>query len=458
MRRGTVTAIVGAAALALGVGGYIAADIADRAPGFLTAAEVPTAAAPPAFPEASAQSLPASTPPGGDPVAASRVAELWGAVERAGAEGKWTPWGSVIDASSGEILLDASATTAHTPASTTKVLTAFAALKSLDPARTLTTGVEASGSELRLTSEGDLLLGTGPSDPENVNGRAGLADLAEQTAAALLDAGTTSVTLDWADSPFDGPDRLAAWTEQGVQDFAGAVGAMAIDAGRVAPSAYAFVDDPEASVASAFADLLRERGITVSLGGAAPGLDGAQTIATIRSATLGEQIRWMLHHSDNTLAEQLCRLAARSRGVEASFSGAVSVIRTSLEEAGVPTSGLSLEDCSGLSSTDRIAPDTLARTLHASIASTGVLADLPRSLPWAGLDGTMKNRMTEGEAYANAQAKTGSLSEVSSLAGIVQTSSGRILVYAIGNEAVPDDAAALTRPVLDDFVAGLAAL
>lgn len=458
MRRETLTAIVGVAVLALGISGYIAADIADRVPGFLTTAEVPSPADPPELPTDSGQSLATFSTPEGEPVLSSDVAQLWGSVAQSAEEGQWTAWGNVIDARSGEVLLDASANQGHTPASTTKVLTAFAALKTLDPARTLSTSLHASGSELFLTSEGDFLLGAGASDPDDVNGRAGLADLADEAAAALVNAGTTNVTLNWADSPFDGPDRLEAWTAQDVQGYAGAVGAMAIDTGRTAPSVYAFVDDPEATVAAVFAQRLQERGIAVALGGASSGLEGAETIATIQSAPLGEQIRWMLYNSDNTLAEQLGRLSARARGVETSFPGAVSVIRQTLEESGVPTSGLSLGDCSGLSSDDRIAPQTLVGAINVSLASTGPLADLPRSLPWAGLNGTMERRMTGGGAYANAQAKTGTLGAVSSLAGIVQTSTGRILVYAIGSENVPDDGGALTRPVLDAFVTGLAGL
>ena len=89
---------------------------------------------------------------------------------------------------------------------------------------------------------------------------------------------------------------------------------------------------------------------------------------------------------------------------------------------------------------------------------SGGTADLVRSLPWAGLDGTMTRRMSNSAAWANAQAKTGSLSTASTLAGIVSTSSGRLLVYVIGTENVPDDAAANTRPALDKFVGALAAL
>ncbi|WP_115728615.1 D-alanyl-D-alanine carboxypeptidase/D-alanyl-D-alanine endopeptidase [Actinomyces culturomici] len=458
MRRGTAIGIVCACAATLGLAGYAAADIADVVPGFLTASQKAVAADPPSFPAESAQSLASGTKPAGDAVSASDVQALWSSVAKAASDGKWTTWGSVVDAQTGEVLLDASASTVHTPASTTKVLTAFTALSVLDASTTLKTSISASGSDLYLGSDGDLLLGAGASNPDAVDGRAGLADLAAKAAESLKAAGTTSATLHWAKNPFDGEARLQAWTDQSVANYEGAVSAMAIDAGRVSEDAYAFVDDPARNVAQVVANALTNAGVATTLAGESDPIDGAETIASVKSATMGEQIRWMLHHSDNTVADQYCRLAAKAKGVQSSFGGSVSVIRSTLEEAGVATTDMSLGDCSGLSSNDRIAPATLTGALRAAIASKGDVADLVRSLPWAGLDGTMTNRMTDGSALANAQAKTGSLASVSSLVGVVQTTSGRLLVYAIGNDAVPDDAAALTRPYLDDFVTGLADL
>ncbi|TWS19774.1 D-alanyl-D-alanine carboxypeptidase, partial [Tsukamurella conjunctivitidis] len=132
---------------------------------------------------------------------------------------------------------------------------------------------------------------------------------------------------------------------------------------------------------------------------------------------------------------------------------------STLKALGVDTDGLSLGDCSGLSSDNRISGRTLAQTLRTGMTSQRPdLRDLVRSLPWGGLDGTLDTRFTTGEAAANVQAKTGSLSTVSSLAGVVTTSGGRTLVFAVGNDAVPDDGAYWTRGVLDDFVQGLSAL
>ena len=132
-------------------------------------------------------------------------------------------------------------------------------------------------------------------------------------------------------------------------------------------------------------------------------------------------------------------------------------MRKTLTEAGVPTEGLTLEDCSGLSSNDKISANTLVGVLKASYEGTGTEANTMRLLPWAGLVGTLSKRMTEEPAVGNVQAKTGALQEVTSLSGSVMTKSGRVLLVSIGHDNVTEGAYA-TRGRLDAFEEGLAGL
>ncbi|MDK7017078.1 D-alanyl-D-alanine carboxypeptidase, partial [Escherichia coli] len=87
-------------------------------------------------------------------------------------------------------------------------LTALAASHTLDMASTLDTLVYAScddsGSFARivLRGGGDMLLGAGQSDPNHVNGRAGLETLANKTAAALKKRGVKIVQFAVDDSLF----------------------------------------------------------------------------------------------------------------------------------------------------------------------------------------------------------------------------------------------------------------
>ena len=395
----------------------------------------------------------------GNPVSAEEVQALWVPVAAAAAEGGYTAWGTVVDAQTGEVLLDAAAATPHTPASTTKTLAAFSALHHLDPTATLTTSalLGADNQTLYLDSEGDLLLGIGTSDEVEVSGRAGLQTLVKDTAAALTQRGITSVTLNWRGTLFEGASHLSSWDAQEVGSYEGHVGPMAIDAGRTYEGANAFYSDAPGRVAEVFSQTLGAEGISATLGEAGDAPAGAGAVASVSSATMGEQLRWMLAHSDNTLADQYCRFAARAAGASATYEGATETVRKTLTEAGVPTEDLTLEDCSGLSSNDKISANTLVGVLKASYEGTGTEADTMRLLPWAGLVGTLSQRMTEEPAAGNVQAKTGALQEVTALSGSVQTKSGRVLLVSIGHDNVAEGAYA-TRGRLDAFEEGLAGL
>ena len=98
----------------------------------------------------------------------------------------------------------------------------------------------------------------------------------------------------------------------------------------------------------------------------------------------------------------------------------------------------------------------------AAILSQGFEASQPvaprvvRNLPWAGVQGTLAHRLNDEVVAGNAQAKTGSLSEVSALAGVVSTSKGHQVIFIVGFDKVPDDGAYSTRSYLDDFVTAIA--
>ena len=175
-----------------------------------TPSSVPTPKAVPtaATLEPASASVPAQA--SGNPVSETQLAQLWRPVAVGADKGDYTAWGVVVDAQTGDILLDEDAAIGHTPASTTKTLAAFSALKHLDPTATLTTSTLLSGDNrtLYLDSEGDLLLGAGESEETEVSGRAGLQTLANKTAAALTSRGITSVTLNWRGTLFEGDSHL----------------------------------------------------------------------------------------------------------------------------------------------------------------------------------------------------------------------------------------------------------
>jgi len=115
---------------------------------------------------------------------------------------------------------------------------------------------------------------------------------------------------------------------------------------------------------------------------------------------------------------------------------------------GISTAGLVMDNGSGLSRSERISAWQMARMLQ--VAWTGKNAsDLLMSLPVAGVDGTMRNRLKDSPAAGWARLKTGTLRNVVALAGYVQDPQGRPWAVAL---LVNHEQAAKARPVLDAFV------
>ncbi len=226
-----------------------------------------------------------------------------------------------MDVVSGEVLADAGAGTGHEPASVAKILTVAAALHRLGPDHTVETrAVTSPDGPVVLVGGGDVLLAAGAGDPAAANGRAGLADLADQTAAQLSAAGRTTVGLALDDSVFAGvatgqgmgPGWVAADVSNG---FVAPVTGIAVDAGRTTSKNYApRVADPGLAAAAVFAERLTERGITVQgrVARAAAPAD-ATALGSVASASLAEVSGHVLLASDNNGAEALARLVAPGR-------------------------------------------------------------------------------------------------------------------------------------------------
>jgi len=95
---------------------------------------------------------------------------------------------------------------------------------------------------------------------------------------------------------------------------------------------------------------------------------------------------------------------------------------------------LALENGAGLSRKERISPQHLAELLrHAS--RSRYAAELEASLPILGMDGTMKKRFKDNEIAGYAHIKTGMLEGVKSIAGYVNTHSGKqwVVVFLINH-------------------------
>jgi D-alanyl-D-alanine carboxypeptidase/D-alanyl-D-alanine-endopeptidase (penicillin-binding protein 4) len=97
----------------------------------------------------------------------------------------------------------------------------------------------------------------------------------------------------------------------------------------------------------------------------------------------------------------------------------------------VPASDLIQRDGSGLSRYDYITAEALVTVLAHVYHDDTLRAPFDASLPIAGRDGTLANRLKGTPAEGNVRAKTGSMSNVRALSGYVTGADGEALAFAI---------------------------
>jgi D-alanyl-D-alanine carboxypeptidase/D-alanyl-D-alanine-endopeptidase (penicillin-binding protein 4) len=367
----------------------------------------------------------------------------------------------VADRLTGEVLATHLPDDPRVPASTAKLLTAAAALGTLDPQGTLPTSVVAGASaeEIVLVGGGDMMLAAGAGNPSAVVGHAGMADLAAQVAKDLTLRGTTAIRLEVDDTLFSGPRLAAGWTQSEIDlGYVAPVSALAVNIGKTKDGEYVpRFTDPAMNAAKVFAQRLADAGITVvgaPTRAAAP--SNARVIGRVDSAPLADVTRYALTTSDNTITEVLGRLVAVGQHLPASFDGATKAVLHALGTLGVDTGADHLSDCSGLDAGSGISPRTLvAVLLAAQDPKHPALRDIAVGVPIAGLTGTLSGRFTTGPASGEVRAKTGSLPSVTSLAGTLTTADGRQLVFAVMADATGAVGQDAPQHVIDPFIEGL---
>lgn len=360
----------------------------------------------------------------------------------------------VVDVATGDVLLDLDAADPATPASTAKLLTAAAALLTLDPSERFETTVVAGSApgEVVLVGGGDLTLSrTAPS--QTYPGAPTVADLAVQVVAAMpADTPVTRVVVD--SSLFEGPLTASGWgPADAPSSYAAPVTATAVDGARVSPGSTARSGQPGLDAGAALADALGAPGATVVLGEAPP---SAEVLGEVQSAPVARLVEQTLSQSDNMLAEALARHVALARDLPATFEGAAQAVTDVVAEAGLDVSGVTLSDGSGLSREDRIPAEVLTAVVSgAADGSLGSASLMLSGLPIAGYDGTLADRGDDDPATAPGaiRAKTGTLLGVHTLAGTVVTTDGRLLAFAVVADGSSDQAAA--ENALDDFASEL---
>jgi len=196
------------------------------------------------------------------------------------------------------------------------------------------------------------------------------------------------------------------------------------------------LEDPARYAATVFAEVLAAKGIAVAGGvetssDALPG--GLRVLAAHDGAALSEVLKAVNKPSQNLHAEMLLRLlGARLKG-DGTVESGQAVVEDFLVRSGVRPERWSLQDGSGLSRSDILSAHEMV-SLLAAMDRHRHAATFRDSLPIAGVDGTLKNRMKGTPAEGRVLAKTGTLRHVNALGGYVTPRAGdRLVFYIVAN-------------------------
>jgi serine-type D-Ala-D-Ala carboxypeptidase/endopeptidase (penicillin-binding protein 4) len=352
----------------------------------------------------------------------------------------------VVDMGTGQTLYSRAADVPRIPASVEKLFTSATVLQRYGADGALATtvlgddGLTADG-----VLEGDLYLRGGGDPSFGTEEAAALAD------SLVNDVGLTEIDGDVVgdESAFDG--RRGPPSEGYRTTFeVGPLSALTFNHGLTGKRRPYFQLYPARFAARAFKKALRKAGVKVrgrAVAGSAPA-DGVQ-LGAWNSPPIATLLRAMNLPSDNFYAETLIKALGNDFGAGGTTAAGAAVVRSTVKQLGLRTVAV---DGSGLSRSDRTAPRAVVTLLQA-MDESDVASAFEDSLPVAGRTGTLSSRMRGTAARDRCHAKTGTLSNVSALAGYCDTRSGDRVAFAfLMNNVWPASA----RVLQDRMAAALA--
>jgi len=189
--------------------------------------------------------------------------------------------------------------------------------------------------------------------------------------------------------------------------------------------------EPAATFDFIFRGLWAESGGTLT-GATVPGTaPQSEPLLKFPSETLTEALTRLNKHSNNLMTRNLfLTLGAEKEGAPATLEKGARAVREALTQRGISTRKLVLENGAGLSRIERISAEALNQLLRAAYHSP-LFAEFQSSLPIVAIDGTLKRRFNGSALAGNAHLKTGTLRDVSALAGYVYTMNGQRVSFVM---------------------------
>jgi D-alanyl-D-alanine carboxypeptidase/D-alanyl-D-alanine-endopeptidase (penicillin-binding protein 4) len=329
----------------------------------------------------------------------------------------------------GEVLFSDGAAQRRILASNTKLFTTATALDRLGPQADLDTRVWA---EAPIAGDGTVdgsLYIVGDGDPAF-----GKAEV-EELAADVKDAGVARVTgkILVDDTVFD--RRRGLGKKPGKPNpYVGPLSGLSFEFGLVGPG---FSSKPEIDAGLAFRAELEDRGIDVGgdvdYGKAGDQLRASDPIASVSSEPVAELVEQTNEPSNNFFAEMLLKRLAVDPGTRGTTRAGAREVRAYARSLG---SRVRAKDGSGIGRKNQTSAEHVGELLVAMLDEPAG-DDFFESLPRAGIEGTLSNRMEGTAAEGRCRAKTGTISGVSALSGYCDVAGGpvafSILMNGIGS-------------------------
>ncbi|MCC6954472.1 MAG: D-alanyl-D-alanine carboxypeptidase/D-alanyl-D-alanine-endopeptidase [Deltaproteobacteria bacterium] len=207
-------------------------------------------------------------------------------------------------------------------------------------------------------------------------------------------------------------------------------GTIGTDSGAL--TEYLAISNPEENLGSILRGMLIAREIAV-LGPVRRGVTSqtAKPFFISQSKELGEILEDLNRYSSNFAAEQIAFALGKKDDGKYDRTLGLQRVKESLVEGGLPVDGLVMLDASGLSSENRVSAHLLARVTSSAWQSLEIAPVYIGSMSRFGISGTLKSRSLGSDSQGRIWAKTGTINNVSSLAGLAQGASGRRYAFAI---------------------------
>ena len=155
-----------------------------------------------------------------------------------------------------------------------------------------------------------------------------------------------------------------------------------------------------------------------------------QKICDFYSPNLLEIISVINRTSHNLCAVMILKTFSLNKSGEGSFSKGINEVKKYLSKKGIPPEKIEIVDGSGLSRYNFLSPKIIV-TLLTSIYNSKYRDIFINTLAQPGKIGSLQRRMTGSRAEKNVYAKTGTMNNISNLAGYVRTRDGEMLAFCI---------------------------